>query len=73
MGAKMDDKQETTSEIRPEFFRPKQAAKILGIGLTSVYQLMNAGTLRSTRLLGARLIVRDDIEALVAKHKAEAA
>ncbi|TIR15283.1 MAG: helix-turn-helix domain-containing protein [Mesorhizobium sp.] len=69
----MNDSHEAKSHFRAEFLRPKQAAKILGIGLTSLYQLMGDGTLRSTRVLGARLIPRDDIEAFVAKLKSEAA
>ncbi len=43
------------------------AALLLGIGRTSVYELMNDGNLQSVKIGARRLIPRTSIEAFVAE------
>ena len=52
---------------------PVEAARVLGIGRTKVYELMASGRLRSVRLDGCRRITRDDLAAFVAQLTADAA
>jgi len=52
---------------------PVEAARVLGIGRTKVYELMASGRLRSVRLDGCRRITRDDLAAFVAQLSADAA
>jgi len=48
----------------PIWVRPAEACKLLGLGLTKVYELINDGTLESRKVGRARLIRRLDIERL---------
>jgi excisionase family DNA binding protein len=51
----------------PIWVRPRQACELSGLGLTTLYRLINDGTLE-TRLVGrARLIRRIDLERLGAR------
>ena len=43
----------------------RQVAGALSIGRTKVYELINAGELRSVRIGGLRRILRSDLEAFV--------
>jgi excisionase family DNA binding protein len=40
-------------------YRPKEAAKMLGIGRSTLYELMHAGRIRSSKDGGMRLITLD--------------
>lgn len=48
----------------PLWVRPRQAARISGIGITKIYELLNAGRIESRRLDGARLISVASLRAL---------
>lgn len=52
-----------TSNLRQELYRAPEAARILGIGRTTVYRLMDRGDLHSVRIGTARRIPRSAIEA----------
>jgi excisionase family DNA binding protein len=52
---------------------PVEAARVLGIGRTKVYELIAAGRLRSVRLDGCRRITRDDLAEFVGRLRDEAA
>jgi hypothetical protein len=45
-----------SEDFVPFWVRPRQAAKMSGIGITKIYELLNAGRIESRRLDGARLI-----------------
>jgi excisionase family DNA binding protein len=45
-----------TPPLDPLYVRPKQAAALLGIGLTRVYELLHDGTLDSLLIGRSRLI-----------------
>ena len=53
-------------------YRPKEAAKVLGIGRDKLYDLMRSGRLRSVKDGGARFITADALADYVAKLEAEA-
>ena len=53
--------------------RPEEAASVLGIGRTKVYELMRSGALRSVRIGGLRRIPAAALEEFVARLEAEAA
>ena len=46
-------------------YRVSEAAEMLGIGRTNVYELMNEGRVRSVRIGHRRLIPRVSLEAFV--------
>jgi excisionase family DNA binding protein len=46
-------------------YRPKEAAAVLGIGRSKVYDLMRSGRLDSRKDGGARLITADSLRAYV--------
>jgi excisionase family DNA binding protein len=46
-------------------FHVKEAAAVYRLSRSTLYKLMAAGTLRSVKLGGRRLIPRDAIEALI--------
>jgi len=54
-------------------YRPKEAARVLGIGRDKLYDLMRSGRLRSVKDGGARFITADALAAYVAMLEAEAA
>jgi excisionase family DNA binding protein len=53
-------------------YRPKEAAKALGIGRDKLYHLMRSGRLRSVKDGGARFITADALADYVAMLEAEA-
>jgi excisionase family DNA binding protein len=46
-------------------FHVKEAAKVYGWSRSTLYKLMKAGTLRTVKVGGRRLIPRDALEALI--------
>jgi hypothetical protein len=50
--------------IRPIWVRPATACEIGGFGLTSCYEMMNSGVLKSVRVDGKRLVSVASIEQL---------
>jgi excisionase family DNA binding protein len=61
-------------EIHPEnklALRVNEAAVAAGISRSTIYKLMSAGTLRTTKVGGRRLILRADLEALLQAGVAE--
>jgi excisionase family DNA binding protein len=46
-------------------YRPAEAARVLGMGRTSVFALLKSGRLRSVKLGGARYITADALRAFV--------
>jgi excisionase family DNA binding protein len=56
------------SHVRPDeklALRVNEAAVAAGISRSTIYKLMSAGTLRTTKVGGRRLILRADLEALL--------
>lgn len=53
-------------------YRPKEAARTLGIGRDKLYDLMRSGRLRSVKDGGARFITADALAEYVALLEAEA-
>jgi len=54
-------------EIPRRALRPKEAAKIYGVGRVTLYEWMKEGKLASVKIGGARLIPVDSLEALIVK------
>jgi excisionase family DNA binding protein len=52
---------------------PEDAARVLGIGRTKVYELIGSGALRSVRVGGLRRIPVVALDEFVARLEAEAA
>jgi hypothetical protein len=48
----------------PIWVRPKKAAQIGGFGLTRCYELINDGTLKTTKVGGMRLVSIESIKTL---------
>jgi excisionase family DNA binding protein len=46
-------------------YRPAEAARVLGMGRTSVFALLKSGRLRSVKLGGARYITVEALRAFV--------
>ena len=53
--------------------RPEDAATVLGIGRTKVYELIRSGALRSVRVGGLRRIPVAALDEFVARLEADAA
>lgn len=53
--------------------RPEDAARVLGVGRTKVYELMRSGALRSVRLDGLRRVPVAALVEFVARLEADAA
>ena len=53
--------------------RPEDAARVLGVGRTKVYELMRSGALRSVRVGGLRRVPVAALDEFVARLEAEAA
>jgi len=45
--------------------KPEEAAEVLGVGRSTVYELMRAGTLRSVLIGRSRRVPREAVEAFV--------
>ncbi len=52
---------------------PEDAARVLGVGRTKVYELMRSGALRSVRVGGLRRIPVAALDEFVARLEADAA
>lgn len=52
-------------------YRPAQAAPVLGLGRTAVFELIKSGRLRSIKLGGARLITAEALRAFVRELEKE--
>ena len=49
---------------------PTEAAQVLGVGRSKVYELMRSGALGSVRIDSCRRIPVDDLNSLVARRRA---
>jgi excisionase family DNA binding protein len=58
---------------QPLLLRAEEAARLLGVGRTMVYELMRAGRLRSVKIGGARRITPSALADLVADLERECA
>ena len=58
--------------MQPEAVSPTDAARMLGLGLTKTYDLMNQRTLTSTKIGRRRLVHVDSIRALLSADKVAA-
>lgn len=47
-------------------YRPREAAEVLSIGRSTVYELISEGALKSTKVRGSLRIRRSDLEQYVA-------
>ncbi len=54
-----------SADLPPLAVSAKQACRISGLGLTSIYELMRNGTLRSKKVGGRRLVEYASLRALV--------
>ena len=54
-------------------YKPDQAAAVLGIGRSKVYELMQSGELESFKIGSSRLIPHAALERLIARKMGEAA
>lgn len=62
------------ADIRPlerALLTPEQAARVLGIGRSKVYELIIAGTLASVKIGACRRVPIDAVEAFVAELRSE--
>lgn len=57
------------SPVEKRAYHVKEAAKAYGWSRSTLYKLMEAGTLRSVKIGGRRLIPRDALEALISEGK----
>jgi excisionase family DNA binding protein len=65
---------EAGEEVLPVLLvRPEDAAHVLGVGRTKVYELMRSGALRSVRLDGLRRVPVAALVEFVARLEADAA
>jgi excisionase family DNA binding protein len=56
------------SHVRPEeklALRVNEASVAAGISRSTIYKMMSAGKLRTTKVGGRRLILREDLQALL--------
>lgn len=56
-----------------DLLTPEEVARRLSIGRTKVYELMDAGELRSIRIIRSRRIPASEITAFIARKLEEAA
>ena len=66
-------KQAAESGLPVLLVRPEDAARVLGVGRTKVYELMRSGGLRSVRVGGLRRIPVTALDEFVARLEEEAA
>lgn len=62
-----------SSALEPLAYSVKDAASVLGVSRSTVYELIASGELRSTKLGSRRLIRREALMSLLDKNEAEAA
>ena len=53
------------TNLKSRALRPKDAAKLYGVGRVTLYEWMKQGKLASVKIGGARLIPVDALEALI--------
>ncbi len=53
---------------RPMAVRPREAAHMLGLGRTSIFELLRTGELEAARIGAATLIPVASIEAFITRH-----
>jgi excisionase family DNA binding protein len=63
----------TEAMRQPLLYRPEEAAQLLGVGRTMVFELIRTGRLRSVKLGGARRISPAALADLVAALEREQA
>jgi hypothetical protein len=51
-------------EVAPRWARPREALKVLPIGMTKLYELMNDGRIRSKKVDGMRLVDLNSLDEL---------
>lgn len=56
------------SQPEPLAYRIDDAASVLGLSRSKLYQLIKAGELRKERIAGRTLILRRELEALLQRH-----
>ncbi|TKG65759.1 helix-turn-helix domain-containing protein [Prauserella endophytica] len=59
--------------MEPVLLRVEEAARLLGIGRTRVYDLIRLGLLQSVKVFGARRVPRDAVDAYVRSLTQDAA
>jgi excisionase family DNA binding protein len=59
--------------VRVLLVRPEDAARVLGIGRTKVYELIRSGALRSVRVGGLRRVPVAALDEFVARLETDAA
>jgi excisionase family DNA binding protein len=64
---------ETEVMRQPLLYRPEEAAQLLGVGRTMVFELIRSGRLRSVKIGGARRITPAALANLVAALEREQA
>ena len=60
----------TAKNLTPRGYRPKQAAEVIGVGLTTVYALLKSGDLDSVKVGRSRIILAESIDRLLAADEA---
>jgi excisionase family DNA binding protein len=55
----------TTDHLQPRLVSVRQAAKLLGIGLTKTYELLAEGLLETVTIGSRRLVTLRSIDALI--------
>jgi len=63
----MTDKTLPNSNETKRALRINEASALYGISRSTIYKIMAAGTLRTVKIGGRRLIPRDALEALIAE------
>ena len=56
-------------DLEPLLVRVKDAARLLGLGPSKVYELLDAGDIPWVKVGSARCIALDDLRAWIDKHK----
>ena len=59
---------DTNRPIEKRAFRVNDAAEAYGCSRSTLYKMMKAGTLRTVKIGGRRLIPRDVLEALISER-----
>ena len=59
------EKLKTYGPFERRALRINDAARLYGVGRSTIYKMMNAGKLRTVKIGGRRLIPRDVLEALL--------
>ena len=55
--------------IKKRAFSIAETARILGLGRTTIYRNLDTGALEAIKIGGRRLVLLEQIEAFIAKHK----